>query len=888
MPAEKVDQPLQPVTEAEITAALAFMARPDTDEGLARTGEAVTSPWTTKCGVAWPYWSRERLTCRYETTVADFYYNPDQTGMDFATDKVDRWLQDSSEPLGGPNGVPDELDAAALAFYDGVWTYRNLGYQDFNHLDVALTDVNVSYSVPYFGFEVIDNIKQVGDPQHGGQIVPGPRPERAYLLWHETFHQFEYEYDVDDVVSAEYAFNQQTTFAWWLEASAEWASHKVAERIDSGAFGAAGQQTVYQRARHGYMAQLKDHLAHPGWALATFVGPLDTAGSDEFAGEQPQYGSFLFAEYLEERFGTAVIRETWEELGRRDSDYDYVAIDRIAGVLADRHAADISEVVRDYHRANYTIAASYRDADADDWVDALDGERPSRTDVATDTSRATEDTVRLGAGGATYFRLGLDPSAAAGQFVTAAFDTSGSPWEVEDLSIQVMQFAGPGSDAAVCAEAPRVAFDQSGHAEQRILLLPDCPEAVVVLSYADPRDIGPSYVSLLATPVSFRFTASQVGAMGLQDDGVEFAAPGHVIDIAGVSGGGHLLSDDGAVSFWGQAPMSGGYPMEATPVAGLGDVREVQAACHGAEVGWAVDAAGRLWRMNTTYGSVVPVPAPVDHLALANCGLVGYLVDEDGSLTYIDDLASTFIPVAGAADVVDVAVWALRAEDGSSGPAGAVHSGYAVTSHGTLRFVDGATASAVPDVDGIVGIAANVGGAAFARSAAGTVVALGIQAPLTPHTLVGITSAARDVVSPFLASEAFVLTDSDQLFVVRCAAGDCSEPAAVDSGLTGVERVAATGNATAANPAWVLLRSGELVELYLDEGGAHARSTGMTDVVDMDISVTNGKYAVHADGTVSAWSRVGLDWGLPVEVSHVTSAEDVTCGYGRCLVNLRD
>jgi hypothetical protein len=66
---------------------------------------------------------------------------------------------------------------------------------------------------------------------------------------------------------------------------------------------------------------------------------------------QPQYGSFLFAEYLDQLFGPQVIAETWEA----PADHPTRAIDAIADVVKNAHGTDLSAVVLAYHRVIYTI-----------------------------------------------------------------------------------------------------------------------------------------------------------------------------------------------------------------------------------------------------------------------------------------------------------------------------------------------------------------------------------------------------------------------------------------------------------------------------------------------------------------------------------------------------
>ncbi|WP_089254617.1 IPT/TIG domain-containing protein [Asanoa hainanensis] len=113
-----------------------------------------------------------------------------------------------------------------------------------------------------------------------------------YLPHHEFFHFVEYEY-IDHRRFAEFGMN------WWMEASAEWAAHQVHER--------SGASDVPDDEYRGYWSNLDDFLDASDERF-------DEGNSVVLPGG-PEYGAFIVAEFLEERFGDDAIRQTWGDLG---------------------------------------------------------------------------------------------------------------------------------------------------------------------------------------------------------------------------------------------------------------------------------------------------------------------------------------------------------------------------------------------------------------------------------------------------------------------------------------------------------------------------------------------------------------------------------------------
>lgn len=108
-------------------------------------------------------------------------------------------------------------------------------------------------------------------------------------------HLFQYQFvGTYDVLSEALPLDLgRDSTLWWLEASAEWMTHKVEER-----------EAPVDNPNH-YDDSLAVFLAEPERDLARF----DSNGR--------QYGAFVFAEHLEDEFGEDAIRAVFERLDQR-------------------------------------------------------------------------------------------------------------------------------------------------------------------------------------------------------------------------------------------------------------------------------------------------------------------------------------------------------------------------------------------------------------------------------------------------------------------------------------------------------------------------------------------------------------------------------------------
>lgn len=220
-----------------------------------------------------------------------------------------------------------------------------------------------------------------------------------YLPHHEFFHQVQYQY-----VNAVRVANPVNSPYWWMEATAEWAAHLV--------------QTETEAKPNSYAAGLGKFLA--GSSGEFDQGVVNTAGG-------PEYGAFIMAEFLDEKYGgVAAIERSWREISRWG----------VGTSPADAWKRVVEGAGGDYPRAihEFRVAAYALGWDKDAGVGfkssdaAEDGlwrsfsglgafGRPPVASVAFSQSMATRvGEMQLAAGGAGYVEIG-QPSGMSGELV---------------------------------------------------------------------------------------------------------------------------------------------------------------------------------------------------------------------------------------------------------------------------------------------------------------------------------------------------------------------------------------------------------------------------------------------------------------------------------------
>ncbi|TDB81691.1 hypothetical protein [Micromonospora sp. KC721] len=312
-------------------------------------------------------------------------------------------------PVYNPNGRPEAVQHMLNSLSIAVGEYREMGYPLPVRADKPYVLV---YGVDKLGRAEVTApmVLPLGMNQQPTILVPTSETEWDYMPRHELFHVMQYQYwDRSDVV-ADWLWDfvggkEFGSMNWWMEATAEWATHQTYAR--TGGWSPLGEDDNYAR-------NVDDVLSKPGQALNSWGG----------LGGGPQYGSFLLPAYLTERTDGAFVRHTWESV----RDHDHLPIEAIRNAVAG-YGMDFKHMLLGYHIANYRLAKAnnpslptppgswdiygYQDPDASLWRselygvtatddDGLGDARPARKKhtVAAGTHTEYQDILRKG--GAVY------------------------------------------------------------------------------------------------------------------------------------------------------------------------------------------------------------------------------------------------------------------------------------------------------------------------------------------------------------------------------------------------------------------------------------------------------------------------------------------------------
>lgn len=425
----------------------------------------------------------------------------------YATDHFDIWfarngdyaVSSLTDASGGgttgtsPNGVPDTIDETAATLERSYDVYDDLGY-DMPDGDSAVF-VNSVLSGPAGSAPPGARLS----PLKGylGQAIHLPRSyEEWYLPGHELFHLVQYEYlaGIPSAPTTALRVAAVIRLTWWLEASAEWAAQQVLQASSP----AEGEDADDDRDWVIYARSTDDFYKGPGRALDA---------NDGFGGPR-QYGEVALVEFLTMRFGTDVVRHTWESAGLISS------IDNptspLENTLKDYGSSFTDEAelfwassyqVCDPNHSAWNGVPAWVDSDVavdedqwcEDYLDDFDGlglsgpgyptaRMPHETwSTLTEDPTATTATVELGDGGAWFTDVtGDDGSEGTVTLtVTPARETFGAP----EFAVRVMQWnetPGDRCDTDQLEEVKypdtlEVTFDQSA----------SCPHATVQVTNID-------------------------------------------------------------------------------------------------------------------------------------------------------------------------------------------------------------------------------------------------------------------------------------------------------------------------------------------------------------------------------------------------------------------
>ncbi|MGW4041890.1 hypothetical protein [Streptomyces sp. NPDC004721] len=277
------------------------------------------------------------------------------------------------------NGVPNYVDRMSRSLEQAWNTYTSMGFRPREDTDKKVAvflgsthvDPNVGFVQPY---ELADaNIIHIGT-----KFSTGQEAEEFYLPRHELFHSMQYKY-----VGWRLVFNMRSLNAW-MEATAEWGAHQAL----------APDPAVPTASRYDYARNLPKF----------FERPEEEPTKQDGFGTGRQYGAFIFAEFLDERFGQDAIRHSWERIGGA---WFPDGATEIRDMITDDYHRDVHEEFRVFGVANYHLCGGstaadygsywrYQDGDVPQWCSALSG---SGSDATFPVARPKHETVALPADG---------------------------------------------------------------------------------------------------------------------------------------------------------------------------------------------------------------------------------------------------------------------------------------------------------------------------------------------------------------------------------------------------------------------------------------------------------------------------------------------------------
>lgn len=359
-------------------------------------------------------------------------------------------------------------------------------------------------------------------------VVESSGKGSTYTARHELFHIAQYSYtSLYDLGSFVFDFNDfvdnRASTTWWLEASANWATHQAAEDAEDP-----------DPLLH-YAASLDNLFAEPNRYLADFESlvawDLENFTTNPQATNSRAYGSFIFAEWLEEEYGNSFMRHTWEEIGDSDSrEASEVIEDLLIG-----ESTTIEEVLPRFWLANYlfvndealtglpgpyTYGDTHLDRTVEDtrnWQEILDEQSPTAGDDFSGLARparwsmpelegdgdAEVQSVRVEPGGSAF--IDLEPEAALQGDLDLTIEIEDSEhldkYRFSTVAYQPSTSADASGLPAVCHRFGEPAIETfestEGVFEHRIQIDHRCRTATLAITNIDPNsgdDDGDGFV----------------------------------------------------------------------------------------------------------------------------------------------------------------------------------------------------------------------------------------------------------------------------------------------------------------------------------------------------------------------------------------------------------
>lgn len=299
-----------------------------------------------ECGDAFLYLEQYFSCVHTENTTIKFeiYYNVDGLTSEDGVQAVD----------GNGNDIPDAIDAITFNLVKAWEQYESWGYDitgqgvqvavgfDFGGVNPNHPGITIPTGGPGSdtGGPVILLPPDPGDPFPS---TPGTRQHwrYTYLPYHEMFHAVQYHY-----LSTAHLGANLTSINWWMEATAEWATHEMYKKINP--FGPKPD---------AYAQNLALFLRKPEQALNVAFSPWSPS-------PKRQYGAFILANYLTEATAFDFVRQTWQVME------DKLPLEAIDQVLTG-YGRNLKNELEGFTVANYRLGAKTTNLTA--FLGAADG-----------------------------------------------------------------------------------------------------------------------------------------------------------------------------------------------------------------------------------------------------------------------------------------------------------------------------------------------------------------------------------------------------------------------------------------------------------------------------------------------------------------------------------
>jgi hypothetical protein len=344
-------------------------------------------------------------------------------------------------------GVPPVVQAVADALAYSKKIYEEMGFSTPTEtVGVSLSDnvglapgqgYSTSVASPHIGMDV--------SSMTGVPGVPGVPRDVYYLVSHEYFHQVQYTY----FNATDYTFSQPS---WWMEATAEWAAHRVQEQIDFPGV----VQNVYASSIDVF---LKSDAA------------LTNGNSVLRRPDSHWYGAFPLAEYLQDRFqGDEAIRWTWDRIG--DGYFGVAPVDAIDDYVQSR-GSTYAKSIEQFRLWNYVLSddsgnIGYSDPDANPggfWRQRIPGldrdlyRRVTNTVTLDSQTGGAEGSAKVAPSNTAYVEI-TKPAGVSGvaTIVVTRLDPGQETYYDDDLSAARASIIPVAQYPELCADAQSLSY----------------------------------------------------------------------------------------------------------------------------------------------------------------------------------------------------------------------------------------------------------------------------------------------------------------------------------------------------------------------------------------------------------------------------------------------